>query len=144
MKSSWLGAGALVLLAQSGCGGSEKIGKVAGPPLTVDPPALADSAYKKGGPVTVAFVDLTAVGTKVHVDGCNAIVVAVAKGHAKAIDKVLAEGDSVVDRTVLPEDLVVSGEGVAIVATITAKCAAGSFPPPSKIDASRAPELSWA
>ncbi len=141
MKTSWLGAGLLVLAA---CGGSETIGRVAGPPLTIEPPALADSAYKKGGPVTVAFVDLTPIGTKVHVDGCNAIVVAVAKGHAKAMNKELAEGDAVVDRTVLPEELVVSGEGVAVVATITAKCAAGAFPPPSKIDASRAPALSWA
>lgn len=141
MTTSWLEAGLLVLAA---CGGGETIGHVAGPPLTIEPPALADSAYQKGGPLTVAFVDLTPVGTKVHVDGCNAIVVAVAKGHAKAMGKELTQGDAVVDRTVLPEELVVSGEGLAVVATITAKCAAGAFPPPSKVDASRASALTWA
>jgi mannose-6-phosphate isomerase-like protein (cupin superfamily) len=127
-----------------GCGGSEKTGKVAGPPLTVAPAPLADDAYQKSGPATVAFVDLTPVGTTVKIDGCQDYVVSVAKGHATALKQDLAEGDSVVDRTVLASDLTISGTGLAVVTQITTRCAGGSFPPPAKIAASRAPELTWA
>lgn len=126
------------------CGASEKTGKVVGPPLTVAPTPLADDAYKKAGPATVAFVDLTQAGTTVKIDGCQDYVVSVAKGHATALKQDLAEGDSVVDRTVLASDLTVSGTGLAVVTQITTKCAGGSFPPPTKIAASRAPELTWA
>jgi mannose-6-phosphate isomerase-like protein (cupin superfamily) len=127
-----------------GCGGSEKTGKVAGPPLTVAPTPLADDAYKKAGPATVAFIDLTPAGTTVKIDGCQDYVVSVAKGHATALKQDLAEGDSVVDRTVLASDLTVSGTGLAVVTQITTRCAGGSFPPPTKVAATRAPELTWA
>jgi hypothetical protein len=124
-----------------GCGGSEKTGKVAGPPLTVGPAPLADDAYQKAGPATVAFVDLTPAGTTIKIDGCQDYVVSVAKGHANALKQDLAEGDSVVDRTVLASDLTISGTGLAVVTQITTKCAGGSFPPPTKIAASRAPDF---
>jgi mannose-6-phosphate isomerase-like protein (cupin superfamily) len=127
-----------------GCGGSEKTGKVAGPPLTTAPADLSDDAYKKAGPVTVSFVDLTPQGTTVKIDGCQDVVVSVVKGHANALKQELGEGDSVVDRTVLASDLVVSGTGLAVVTQMTTKCAGGSFPPPTKVAASRAPELTWA
>jgi mannose-6-phosphate isomerase-like protein (cupin superfamily) len=127
-----------------GCGGSEKTGKVVGPPLTTAPNPLADEAYKKAGSATIAFVDLTPVGTTVKIGGCQDYVVSVAKGHATALKQELAEGDSVVDRTVLASDITVSGTGLAVVTQITTRCAGGSFPPPTKIAATRAPELTWA
>jgi mannose-6-phosphate isomerase-like protein (cupin superfamily) len=127
-----------------GCGGSEKTGTVAGPPLTIAPTTLADDAYQKAGPAIVAFVDLTPVGTTVKIGGCQDFVVSVAKGHASALKQDLGEGDSVVDRTVMASDVVVSGTGLAVVTQVTTKCAGGSFPPPAKIAATRAPELSWA
>ncbi|MEO8877399.1 MAG: cupin domain-containing protein, partial [Polyangiaceae bacterium] len=127
-----------------GCGGSEKIGKVAGPGLSIAPASLPDAAYKTAGNATVAFVDLTPQGTSVHVDGCKDIIIAVVKGHATALKQELAEGDSVVDKAVIPNDIVISGSGLAVVATVTTKCASGDFPPPQRIPANRAPELTWA
>lgn len=128
----------------AGCGGSEKTGKVAGPGLTSASPAtLPADAYKKAGPVTAAFVDLSPAGTTVHVEGCQDVIVAVAHGHANALKQDLGEGDEVIDRTVIPNDFSISGEGVAVVATVSAKCA-GSFPPATKISASAAPDLAWA
>jgi mannose-6-phosphate isomerase-like protein (cupin superfamily) len=127
-----------------GCGGSEKTGTVVGPPLTTAPNPLADDAYKKAGTATVAFVELTPVGTTVKIGGCQDYIVTVAKGHATALKQELAEGDSVVDRTVLASDITVSGTGLAVVTQITTRCAGGSFPPPTKIAATRAPELTWA
>ncbi|MEO7112516.1 MAG: cupin domain-containing protein [Polyangiaceae bacterium] len=127
-----------------GCGGSEKTGTVVGPPLTTTPAEVADHGYKKAGPAIVAFIDLTPQGTTVKIDGCQDLVVSVVKGHATALKQELVEGDSVVDRTVLASDLTISGTGLAVVTQITTRCAGGSFPPPTKIAATRAPELTWA
>lgn len=134
----------LVLSGAVGCASKEKTGTVAGPPLTIAPGTLPGGAYKKAGPATIAFVDLTSVGTSVHLDGCQDVVVAVASGHANALEQELAAGDSVVDRTVTPVDIVVKGAGLAVVAAVGTKCASGAFPPPSRIAANRAQDLSWA
>lgn len=133
------------MCALAACGGQEKTGKVAGPPLTsASPSVLQPDAYKKAGPVTVAFIDLSPAGTTVHAEGCQDVIVAVAHGHANAMKQDLGEGDEIVDRTVIPSDYSLTGEGVAVFATVTAKCGSGAYPPPAKIEASRAPELTWA
>lgn len=143
MKRLVFGCG-MLLLAACGGGNKEQVGTVAGPPLTTGPKVLTDDAYKKAGPVTVAFMDLTPGGVTAHVDGCQDVIVAVAHGHANAMKQDLAEGDAVVDRTVIPGDVTITGDGVAVLATVTTKCGSGPFPPPTKIPSSRAPELTWA
>jgi mannose-6-phosphate isomerase-like protein (cupin superfamily) len=123
----------------------------------VRPRPIPDLASAPDSSVRAAFVDLGAPPQSIAREECNAIVVAVAHGHAHvvvagapsfAVSEALGEGDAIVFRESLGvggQELDVDGEGLALVAKVLLLgCRDVPTVLPRVLRASASPELVWA
>jgi mannose-6-phosphate isomerase-like protein (cupin superfamily) len=150
---------ALILLALAACNKESPPQTIAAPPPAASPPA-APSATPSAtptpapaasqtqpaipNPVTASFVDLSATGTPYKFRGCEALLVAVAKGNATAAGEKLSAGDVLVAQGV--GEVILKGSGLAVLATVDAPgCAAGATTLTKKlVKANAAPDLVFA
>ena len=136
--------GALATLA-SACQ-KEKTGTVAGPPLTIAPPPSSSASplrwTSEAEPVQAAFVDLSAVPTKVPLGTCEMLVVRPAIGSASVLGETLAAGDVLLVQG--EGSLEVSGQGLTVLAAVRERPCDPAPAVTKKIArASVAPELVW-
>jgi mannose-6-phosphate isomerase-like protein (cupin superfamily) len=149
----------LVAALMAGCSRRENVGTIAGPGLYIDRgdggasdaaadagPEAAAAAETSTPPAMATFIDLSKDGAPIELRACENVVVAVAKGRAKAFNEDLDQGDVIIVRGRGRFDL--RGEGMALVASVQPRTCDAPTKPPAldhrRVRASAAKELSWA
>jgi mannose-6-phosphate isomerase-like protein (cupin superfamily) len=129
----------------------EKVGSVAGPPLTIASSSATASApsssplewTSEAQPVQAAFVDLGAAPTKLALGTCEQLVVTVVRGTAAALGESLAEADVLLVQGEGSVD--VTGQGLAVLAAVRERpCDPSAAVTKKVVRGSRAPELVFA
>lgn len=133
---------AAVLFCALSCACSKEKNEVAAvsPSVTAAPPAVA------APPVVASFVDLTAKPFVPHANMCGWAFIVIVRGKADSLGETLGAGDVLAVQG--PDPFDVTGDGLAVVATLAPKpCIPKARPTgPIKhvIRGTAAPELAWA